>query len=74
MISIRLQKKPLLEVIKEAKVFYTLQFNDIRKKIQKVINDLDLSKINELLDQIGNVFGEENNEIRETLNIFKNLN
>lgn len=68
-------KKSLSDVIKEAKLHYALQFTDIKNKIQNVINDLNLDKINELLDQIGITFGEENSEIRDILSSFnKSIN
>lgn len=69
----KITKKSLLEVIKEVKVFYTLQFKDIGKKLQKIINELDLNKINELLDQMGKIFGEENADIQSLLNSFKGI-
>ena len=61
-------KMSLIEVIKESKIWYALQFKDIRNKIQSFINDLDLSNLNKILEQLGDVYGQEN---EETLNIIK---
>ena len=61
-------KMSLIEVIKESKIWYTLQFKDIGNKIQSFINDLDLSNLNNILEQLGDVYGQEN---EETLNIIK---
>ena len=61
-------KMPLIEVIKESKIWYALQFKDIGSKIQNLINDLDLSNINSVLEQLGDVYSQEN---EETLNILK---
>ena len=61
-------KMSLVEVIKESKIWYALQFKDIESKIQSFINDLDLSNLNKVLEQLGDVYGQEN---EETLNIIK---
>ena len=61
-------KMPLMEVIKNAKVWYSLQLEDISKKIQNLISGLDFSNINDILNQLGDVYTKEN---EETLNIFK---
>ena len=61
-------KMSLIEVIKESKIWYALQFKDIGNKIQSFINDLDLSNLNNVLEQLGDVYGQEN---EETLNIIK---
>ena len=61
-------KMSLVEVMKESKIWYALQFKDIGSKIQSFINDLDLSNLNKILEQLGDVYGQEN---EETLNIIK---
>ena len=61
-------KISLIEVIKESKIWYALQFKDIESKIQSLINDLDLSNLNNVLEELGDVYGQEN---EETLNIIK---
>ena len=61
-------KMSLVEVIKESKIWYALQLKDIGSKIQSLINDLDLSNLNNILEQLGDVYGQEN---EETLNIIK---
>lgn len=61
-------KMPLIEVVKESKIWYALQFKDVGSKIQNLINDLDLSNINSVLEQLGDVYNQEN---EETLNILK---
>ena len=61
-------KMSLVEVIKESKIWYALQFKDIESKIQSLINDLDLSNLNNVLEELGDVYGQEN---EETLNIIK---
>lgn len=69
-------KKPLKEVLREAKVFYTFNFKKLSEKVQTFINELDVSKLNSLFDQIAATFGQENQEINsqlESLEDFKNI-
>ena len=66
-------KMPLMDVIKNAKLWYTLQFNDIANKIQNMINSLDLTKISEVIEQLGEMYGQENAEIMEIANSFKEI-
>ena len=66
-------KKPLNEVIKEAKIYYALQLKDIGTTIQRVIDELDISNLNTLLDQISTTFGQENQEIQQSLEELQHL-
>lgn len=66
-------KMPLIDVIKNAKMWYLTNVSILGDNIQKVINDLDFDKINELLEQFGNVFEKENSETFENLQLFKDL-
>ena len=61
-------KLSLIDVIKGSKLWYSLQLEDLGVKIQKLINSLDLSKINDVLGELGDVYSQEN---EETLNIIK---
>ena len=61
-------KISLIEIIKESKIWYSLQLKDIGNKIQSLINNLDLSNLNNVLEQLGDIYGQEN---EETLNIIK---
>lgn len=69
----KLTKKPLMEVIKETKIYYALQLKDLTHYLQEAINNLSLEKVNQILDQMGNMFGQENEEILKDLEVFKNL-
>ena len=66
-------KISLKEIIKTAKIYYTLSYQDIIEKIQSLINDLDLNNINTLLDQIGSTFEQENNETMTMINELKDF-
>ena len=61
-------KMPLLEVIKYSKEWYLLDANEIVNKIQSIIDRLDFTKFNEILNQFGDMFAQEN---EDTLNIVK---
>ena len=66
-------KKPLAEVMKESRIYYALQFKDIAKKIQDFIDNISLENVNDLLDKMGNTFAQENEEIKESLEVMKDL-
>lgn len=66
-------KQPLLDALKEAGQYYHYQFEDIVKKIQKIIDNLDMDNVFEVLDQISETFGMENEEIRSQFEELKSL-
>lgn len=66
-------KKPLVEVVKEAKIFYALQLRDLARYLQKQLNSIDLSHISELLDNVNETFSMENQDIRETIETFSKM-
>ena len=61
-------KLSLLDVVKNAKVYYAFQLEDIKDKIQDFIDGLDFTNIHSLLGQLGEIYTQENTE---TLNILK---
>ena len=63
-------KLPLMEVIKNSKVWYTLRFDSLQENIQELINGLSFENINSILDQFSQVYAQENTE---TLSIINNL-
>lgn len=66
-------KRPLEVVVKEARVHYALQLKDLGKRIQELLDNLSLDNVNELLDKVGGMFAQENEEIKEAAEVFKNL-
>ena len=66
-------KMPLVEVIKAAKIWYTLQLKDLGEKIQDLINNLDFNKLNELLNQFGDIYGQENEEVMNIIKEFQSI-
>lgn len=66
-------KKSLMEVIRESKIHYALQLRDMTRQLQKMLDSLDLSNVNQVLEQMSSVFANENEEIQTSLEDFKNL-
>lgn len=66
-------KEPLSKVIREAKIFYLFSGKNLIDKIQDFINNLNLDKINEILEQVAGTFNNENQEILEAVKELQNL-
>lgn len=66
-------KMPLMEVIKNSKVWYALQLKDIVDVIQGMIDSLNVENLNSILSQLGEVYSKENTETLSIINEFKDL-
>lgn len=66
-------RKPLKEVIREAKVFYLTNLDDAKILLQNFINDLNFDNLKDILDQAGNVYAAENKEITDLVKEFKDI-
>ena len=66
-------KMPLMEVIKQSKMWYLINFDELLKTIQEKINQLDLSQFMEVIDQAGNMFASENVEINEAIETLRGI-
>lgn len=66
-------KMPLMEVIKNSKVWYTLQLKDVVDVIQGMIDSLNVENVNSILSQLGEVYSKENTETLSIINEFKDL-
>lgn len=67
-------KMPIVSVIEKAKMFYfKINFDGLFNQLQEKINSLDLENINGLMDQMANVFANENNEIYNMINEVKDI-
>ena len=56
-------KMSLMEVIKNAKLFYDLQLDGLMNKVQSFIDGLNLEKVLKIIDDISSMFEKENVEI-----------
>lgn len=63
----KITKKPLDQVVKEAKIFYALQLNDIKEKIQTTIDSINLDNINEVIDKFGEALSADNQELIDSI-------
>ena len=61
-------KMPLMEMVKNGKLWYALNLNSLGVKLQKLIDNLDFENINGILNDLGSTYEKEN---RETLDIIK---
>lgn len=66
-------RMPLLEAIKNSKMWYLVNFDELLKSIQEKINQLDLSKFMEIIDQAGRLFAGENQEILNMIQEVKDI-
>ena len=66
-------KMPLLEVIKNSKMWYLVNFDELLKTNQEKIDQLDLSRFMEIIDQAGGLFAEENQEILNMIQEVKDI-
>ena len=61
-------KIKLIDILKYSKIFYMLQPSTIIDNLQSVIDSLDTEKILQAIDNISEVFSNENQETMEMLN------
>lgn len=66
-------KQPLLPMLKEAAGWYGIAADHIFKEVQKEINKLDISHLNDLLDKVAETFGTENAAITEQISQLKDM-
>ena len=66
-------KMPLKQMIREAKIFYAVQFRDLGKAIQRTLDGLNFGNFNTVLDKLGDMFSQENGDIMDNMSQFKDL-
>ena len=66
-------KMSLMDVLKSSKIWYAFQLKDFAEKVQLFIDNLDFDNINKLIDKFGNMYGQENSDILNMVNEFKNI-
>ena len=66
-------KMPIEDVIKYGKMWYTYDVDSIGSKIQDFVNNLDLEHLMELINQIGDTFSKENEEILGAAQTLKDI-
>ena len=62
-------KMSLADVIKNYKILNTISLESLTTNIQKLINNINLDNVMSVINQLGDVFENENSEIREVKNL-----
>lgn len=58
-------KMSLTDVVKDYKILHSISLDGLMNNVQKMIDGLDVNKFLIVLNQLGDIFAEENNNIRE---------
>lgn len=66
-------KEPLSKIIREAKIFYAFNIENLIDKAQTFIDNLSLERLGELMGQIAETFENENQAILNTVKDLKDL-
>lgn len=61
-------KISLFEIIKMSKVWYSFNLKELSTKIQEVIDSLNFDQVQNIIEQFGNTFSAENEEVIDQLN------
>lgn len=64
---------PFNKIAREMRIDYKFSFDYIGKQAQQAFNELDLSKISGILDEVTEIFTNENQEITENIELLKDL-
>lgn len=65
--------KALKSVVKEAKLHYLMDINSFKNYLQNLINELDISKLQDILSQLAETYATENQDIMEIVKDFKEI-
>ena len=60
-------KMSLFDIIKMSKVWYSFNIKELSSKVQSMIDSLNFAKVQSIIEQFGNVFSEENEEVANQL-------
>ena len=66
-------KIPLMEIVREAKIFYLTNTSILIDKLNKIIEGLDVDKLLAVLQEGGSILESNNNATLEQLKEFKEL-
>lgn len=56
-------KMSLTDVIRDAKMWYALQFNNLIEKAQEFLDNLNLDSVNQVVNALGDTFDKENADL-----------
>lgn len=66
-------KMPLADVIKNAKVWYSLNLEGLTENVQKLIDGLNADNLLASIDALGQTFDKENKEIIDAAKTYKDM-
>ena len=66
-------KMPLMTVIEKSKLFYSLKFDGISSNIQSIIDNLDVNKLQSLIEDLGNLYTRENEDMMQVFSEFSKI-
>ena len=69
----KITKKPLKDVLFEARLHYFFTFDGIGGRVQEVIDSLTLEKLESIMDKMAEVFMKENTDVLDAAKILKEL-
>ena len=66
-------KMPLIEMVKNGKLWYTLNLNDLGTKIQRLIDNLEFENVEGILNKFSTTYRQQNEETLDILKEFKTI-
>ena len=66
-------KMPLIDVVKNSKTWYLTQVENLGSKIQTLVDNLDLTNLQDLLGKVETIYSNENQDTLNFLKEFKNI-
>lgn len=66
-------KLPIIDLYEKYSMDRNLNLQGLFASVQKEINKLDLSHLMDLINQVGDVFGEENKQVLSNFNVLKEI-
>lgn len=66
-------KMNLEDAMRQAKVHYALQAEPLKETLQNLINSLDLSHLDNLMNQVAEIYGKENAETARMIDELKDF-
>ena len=66
-------KMPLMTIVEKSKLFYSLKFDSISSSIQTIIDSLDTNKLQSLIEELGNLYTRENEDMMQIFSEFSKI-
>lgn len=63
----------LKKVFERARIFYFLQMDELFSRVQDKLDGLNFDNVNDVINKVGDVFGQENADIMKAISTLKDL-